>query len=80
MVHYNKDISYLKKFKKSEDQIRVLKRKEPIEAQKFFQKLYQFPFSIFGNVHKNNTKQTLRNYLTIKYLENFNVIHFMKIG
>jgi hypothetical protein len=66
MVHYNKDISYLKKFKKSEDQIRVLKRKEPIEAQKFFQKLYQFPFSIFGNVHKNNTKTDIKKLLNYK--------------
>ena len=63
MIYHYKKINSLKDFKNREDQIGILERNTPPEADFFFKKLYQTPFSISGHVCKKNSKSDIHKLL-----------------
>ena len=63
MNSFFKELSSLEKFKKSNEQIKVLGRKKPISAESFFRKLNKLPFSIYGNVSQENTNSDIKELL-----------------
>ncbi len=63
MIYHYKKINSLKDFKNREDQIGILERNTPPEADFFFKKLYQTPFSISGHVCKKNSKGDIHKLL-----------------
>ena len=60
MIHHYKNIKSLEDFKNKNEQIAILERKEPIEADFFFKKLYRYPFSVTGSVSEENANKDIK--------------------
>ena len=63
MNNFFNELNSLQKFKKSNEQIKVIERKKPISAESFFRKLNKLPFSIYGNVSQENTNADIKELL-----------------
>ena len=63
MNNFFNELNSLQKFKKSNEQIKVIERKKPISAESFFRKLNKLPFSIYGNVSQENTNSDIKELL-----------------
>tara|TARA_B100000579_G_C22673384_1_gene776738 strand:- start:232 stop:873 length:642 start_codon:yes stop_codon:yes gene_type:complete len=70
MICNYKKIDSIIDFRNRKDQIGVLERKVPNGSDSFFQKLYQFPFSVSGKVKKNNAKEDIKTLLKFQIPEN----------
>ena len=63
MNNFFNELDNLEKFKKSNEQIKIIERKKPIGGESFFQKLNKLPFSIYGNVSQENTNGDIKKLL-----------------
>ncbi len=66
MIYNYKSINDLNNFRKTKGQIGILKRKEPLEANSFFQELSKTPFSVSGFINQNNTYENINNLIRDK--------------
>lgn len=63
MISFYNNIDSLKHFIDTNQQLGILERKTPIEANYFFNKINQYPLSISGLVNKKTSKEDINNLL-----------------